>query len=205
MSAAPARPDAPAGAFRPGRRWLPAGLVLAVILVAVLGGFVTAVALPVREAVPVTVGGAVTVRPLPGWSVVRRDETRLPGPGTGTVEAEFAQLSRGNGALDVVTIGNVGEPAEGAAAFYVEAVLRTQLERPSVSDLRAVVLARGLQAVTFAYIGTEPSSGDAIEGTVTVTIGSSGVAVFFDGWASEGQLELIDDELASMINDAEID
>jgi hypothetical protein len=205
VSAAPARPDAPAGAKRPGRRWLPAGLVLAVILVAVLGGFVTAAALPVREAAPVTVGGAVTVRPLPGWSVVRRDRAQLPRALGGTVEAEFAQLSRGNGALDVVTIRNLGLPADRAAAFYLDAVLRTQLERPSASDLRAVILASGLEAVTFAYIGTEPSSGDAIEGTVTVTVGSSGVAAFFDGWASEGQLELVDDELEAMINDAEVD
>ena len=73
-----------------------------------------------------------------------------------------------------------------------------------MSELRSVVLPSGLQAVTFGYIGTEPSSGDAIEGSVTVALGGSGVVAVFDGWASEGQLELIDDELDAMIGDAEV-
>lgn len=201
----PERPDVLPGAVRSGRRWLPVWLVLGVIAVAVLGGFVAAAALPVREASPVTVGDAVVVRPLPGWALVRREEgVALPGPVGGTVDAAFAQLSRGSGALDVLAIRGLGLPADRAAAFYVDAVLRTQLERPSVSELRSVVLPSGLQAVHFGYIGTEPSSGDAIEGSVTVARGGSGVVAVFDGWASEGQLELIDDELDAMIGEAEV-
>jgi hypothetical protein len=204
VTAAPARPDAPAGAARPTRRWLPVWLVLGVIVVVVLGGFVTAAALPVREAAALTVGDAVTVHPLRGWSIVRRDRAEVPGPLGGVIEASFAQLSRGNGALDVVVIADLGQPPDRAAAFYVEAVLRNQLERLSVSSLRDVVLASGREAARFAYIGTEPSSGDAIEGTVTVTVGASGVVAFFDGWASEGQLELIAEELEAMIGGAEV-
>ena len=204
MNPAPARPDAPAGAVRPARRWVPVWGVLGVIVVTVLGGFVTAAALPAVEAAPVTVGGSVTVRPLPGWSVVQTDRADVPAPSGGTVEVAFAQLSRGNGALDVVAIPDLGLPTDQAAAFYLDAVLRTQLERPSVSALHDLVLASGLAAVRFGYIGTEPSSGDAIEGSVTVTEGRSGVAAFFDGWASEGQLELIEDELETMIGEAEV-
>lgn len=202
---APTRPDAPPGAARPGRRWLPVWLVLGVIAVAVLGGFVASASLPVREASPVTVGGAVVVRPLPGWALIRKEEgVALAAPAGGAVEAAFAQLSRGNGALDVLAIRGLGLPADRAAAFYVDAVLRSQLERPSVSELRPAVLRTGLQAVRFAYIGTEPTSGDAIEGTVTVALGASGVVAVLDGWASEGQLELIDDELDAMIDDADV-
>ncbi len=204
MTGPPARPDAPAGAARAGGRWLPVWLVLGVIVVVVLGGFVTAAALPAREAAPVDVGGVVTVHPLPGWEVVRRDRVELPGPFGGSVVAAFAQLSPGGGALDVVVIGGLGLPPARAAAFYVDAVLRTQLERPSVSRLRDVVLANGREAARFAYIGTEPSSGDAIEGIVTVTVGPSGAAAVFDGWASEGQLELLVDDLDAMIGDAEV-
>jgi hypothetical protein len=204
VTTAPARPDAPAGAIRPSRRWLPVWLVLGVVVVAVLGGFVTAAALPAREAAPVTVGGAVTVRPLPGWTTVRRDRADIPLPTGGTVEAECAQLSRGAGALDVVAIRGLGPPADRAAGFYVDAVLRRQLERPSVSGLRQLVLPNGLPAVRFAYIGTEPTSGDAIEGEVTVAVGASGVVAVFDGWTPEGQFELVADELGSMIGAAEV-
>ncbi|HET9671444.1 MAG TPA: hypothetical protein VFQ40_01175 [Actinomycetota bacterium] len=205
MSVAPARPDEPAGAVRPARRWLPVWVVLGVIAVSVLGGFVTAAALPAGEARPITVGGAITVRPLPGWAVVRREDVAsIPTASGGTVEASFAQLSRGSGALDVVAIAGLGVPPDRAAAFYVEAVLRAQLERPSVSALRPGVLPRGLPAVRFAYIGIEPTSGDAIEGNVTVTVGRSGVVAVFDGWGSEGQLELIAEELETMVGDAQV-
>jgi hypothetical protein len=200
--ALPARPDASGGAVRPGRRWLPVWLVVGVIVVAVLGGFVTAAALPVREASPITVGGAITVRPLQGWTVVRRDRAELTAPDGTTVQADFAQLSRGNGALDVLAFRGLAVTADRAAVFYVDVVLRSQLERPTVSGLSPIVLPSGLQAVRFGYIGTQPSSGDAIEGSVTVAIGGSGVVAVFDGWASEGQLELIAEELETMIGGA---
>lgn len=200
----PARPDAPAGAVGPGRRWLPVWVVIGVIVATVLGGFVTAAALPAPELRAITIGGHVTVQPLAGWALVRRDHAVLPGPAGGSVDAEFAQLSRGSGALDVVAIDGFEGDADAAAAFYAEEVLASQLERPTVSVLRHVVLRNGLVAARFGYIGTEPEGGGAIEGSVTVAVGASGTVAVFDGWGSEGQLELVAEELQRMVDTAEV-
>jgi hypothetical protein len=199
VSGLPARPDALSGAARPGRRWAPVWAVTAVIAVTVLGGFVTAAALPAPPARRVTVG-AIVLRPLQGWSVVRRDRTAL----AGGVAADFVQVSRGNGALDVLAITGLPPFAETAATFYAEEVLRRQLERLSVSGLQPAVLGNGLPALRFGYIGTEPSSGAAIEGSVTVAVGASGTVAIFDGWGAEGQLELFVEELGTMIERAEV-
>jgi hypothetical protein len=200
----PTRPDAPAGMVRSGRRWLPVWIVGGVIVVTVLGGFVTAAALPAPQVRSLNVGGHVTVRPLAGWAIVRRGRAVLPGPSGGTVAADFAQLSRGSGALDVLAIDGFGGDADAAAAFYAEEVLARQLERPTVSVLDHVVLRNGLVAARFGYIGTEPEAGAAIEGSVTVAVGSSGTVAVFDGWGSEGQLELIEEELQRMVDTAEV-
>jgi hypothetical protein len=201
VSGLPARPDVQPGAIRPGRRWLPVWTVTAVIAVTVLGGFVTAAALPAPPARRVAIGDAIVLHPLEGWAVVRRDRTTLA---NGAAVASFVQLSRGNGALDVLAISGLPPEAETAATFYAEEVLRRQLERLSVSGLEPVVLRSGLSALRFGYIGNEPTSGSAIEGAVTVTVGASGTVAIFDGWGAEGQLELLLEELRAMIDAAEV-
>lgn len=200
----PARPDAPPGAVRPARRWLPTGLVALVMCVTVLGGFVTAETLPTPDVVSQSVGGVVTITPLPGWEVVRRESATLPAPGGGSIDAAFMQLTRGSGALDVLAIpGFGGEPGD-LAVFYRDEVLEQQLERLSVSDeLRPVTLPSG-PGQQFSYIGSEPRSGAAIEGSVTVVVAPSGNAAVFDGWGFEGQFELIAEELVAMIRTAEV-
>jgi hypothetical protein len=201
----PVRPDAPAGASRPGRRWLPTGLVSLVMTGTVLGGFVVAEALPTPDVRPISVGGVLTLRPLPGWAVVRREQATLPSPSAGTIRGDFIQLSRGSGALDVLVLPGLGDAPEEVAVFYVDEVLSSQLERLSVSDdLEPVTLRGGLGAVRFGYIGTEPQGGSAIEGSVTAVVSDTGSAVVFDGWASEGQLPLITEELRTMIETAEV-
>jgi hypothetical protein len=173
--------------------------------VTVLGGFVTAETLPAPDVVPLSIGGVVTITPLPGWEVVRRERATLPAPAGGTIEAAFAQLTRGSGALDVLAIPGLGAGPEELAVFYRAEVLELQLERLSVSDeLRPVTIPSGLGAVEFSYIGTEPRSGAAVEGSVTVVVAASGNAVVFDGWGFEGQLQLIAEELVAMIRTAEV-
>jgi hypothetical protein len=202
----PARPDAPPGAARPGRRWLPTLIVLAVIAATVLGGFVVAGALPATEARPIVVGGTVTVRALPGWTLVRRERTTLPEPTGGAVPAAFTQLTRGSGALDTVALPGLGVDLDTLAILYRDQVLAGQLERLSVSStLRRVTLRNGLLGERFSYIGTEPGSGAAIEGTVTVVVNrSTGDGAVFDGWGPEGQLRLIADELDQMVETATV-
>jgi hypothetical protein len=173
--------------------------------VTVLGGFVTAETLPVPDVAPLSVGGVVTITPLPGWEVVRRESATLPVPGGGAIDAAFAQVTRGSGALDLLAIPGLGGGPEELAILYRDEVLEVQLERLSVSDeLRPVTLRSGLGAVEFSYIGSEPRSGAAIEGSVTVVVAPTGNAAVFDGWGFEGQLELITEELVAMIRTAEV-
>ena len=201
----PDRPDVPVGSGRPLRRWLPAVLVAVVMSVTVLGGFVVAGALPEPEVHPVALAGVVTVHPLPGWEVVHREEVTVPVPSGGVASGEFAQLTRGSGALDVVALPGIGGGALELADLYAGEVLSRQLERLSVSDrIEEILLRNGLQAVRFGYIGSEPESGSPIEGSVTVVVSPAGNGVVFDGWAFQGQLELIVEELASMIDRAEV-
>lgn len=201
----PVRPDAPAGAGRPLRRWLPAGIVALVMSTTVLGGFVVAGTLPEPEVRPVALAGFLTVHPLPGWEEVQREDVSIPSPAGGSVGGEFAQLSRGNGALDLVALpGFGGEPLE-LANLYASEVLARQLERLSVSDrVERIILRDGHEGVRFSYIGSEPQSGSPIEGSVTVVVAPSGNAAVFDGWAFQGQLELIVEEFAAMIEGAEV-
>lgn len=198
----PARPDAPrATAIR--RRWLPTLLVAATIVVTVLGGFVVAEALPPPDVGPLTLADVLTVRPLPGWEVVRREDAAIP-TAAGKVTGEFAQLTRGSGALDVLAIPGVDADPPAIAELYADRVLSRQLERLSISEVRPVVLPSGLPGVRFGYIGSEPSTGAAIEGVVTVVVTPTGDAAVFDGWAFQGQLELFAEELAAMIDGAEV-
>jgi hypothetical protein len=201
----PARLDARAGAARPIRRWLPTGLVSLVMSVTVLGGFVVGETLPQPDVTPVVLGGVLTVHPLTGWEVVRRDEIAVPTPSGGALAADFAQLTRGSGALDVLAIPGIGGEALELADRYAGEVLASQLERLAVSDrVERIVLPNGLEAVRSGYIGSEPRSGAAVEGSVTAVVAPSGNGAVFDGWAFQGQLELIAEELVEMIERAEL-
>lgn len=200
----PTRPDA-AGTGRPARRWLPTGLVALVMSVTVLGGFVVAGTLPVPDVQAVSLGGVVTIRPLPGWEVVHREEVSLPSASGGILSGAFTQLTRGNGALDLLALPEVGGGALALADLYAGEVLSHQLERLSVTDrIEQILLRNGLEAVRFGYIGSEPQSGSPVEGSVIVAVSPAGNGVIFDGWAFQGQLELIAEELTAMIDGAEV-
>jgi hypothetical protein len=201
----PNRPDASPGTGRPFRRWLPTGLVALVMSVTVLGGFVVAGTLPVPDVQAVTLGGVVTIHPLPGWEVAHREQVSLPSVSGEILSGEFAQLTRGNGALDLLVLPEVGGEALALADLYAGEVLGHQLERLSVTDrIEQILLRNGLEAVRFGYIGSEPQSGSPVEGSVTVAVSPAGNGVIFDGWAFQGQLELIVEELTAMIDAAEV-
>ena len=70
--------------------------------------------------------------------------------------------------------------------------------------IEQILLRNGLEAVRFGYIGSEPRSGSPVEGSVTVAVSPAGNGVVFDGWAFQGQLELIVEELTAMIDGAEV-
>jgi hypothetical protein len=147
----------------------------------------------------------LTVHPLPGWEVVRREHATIPLPSGGVLSGEFGQLTRGSGALDLLALPGVGVPALELADLYVSQVLASQLERLSVSDLvERITLRNGLEAVRFGYIGSQPQTGAALEGSVTAVVSPSGNGAVFDGWAFQGQLELIGEELRAMIEGAQV-
>jgi hypothetical protein len=201
----PTRPDASAGTGRPSRRWLPTGLVALVMSVTVLGGFVVAGTLPEPDVRSVGLGGVVTIHPLPGWEVVHHEQVSLPSSSGGILSGEFTQLTRGNGALDLLALPEVGGGALELADLYAAEVLSHQLERLSVSDrIEQILLRNGLEAARFGYIGSEPQSGSPVEGSVTVAVSPAGNGVIFDGWAFQGQLELVVEELTAMIDGAEV-
>jgi len=201
----PARPDAPAGASRPARRWLPTMLVALVISVTVLGGFVVAETLPAPDVAPIALGGVLTIRPLPGWEVARREAASIPLSSGAVISGEFAQLTRGNSALDLLALPRVGGTALELADVYTTGVLARQLERLSISgQVERLTLPNGLEAVRFGYIGSQPQTGAAIEGSVTAVVAPSGNGAVFDGWAFQGQLQLISGELLAMIERAEV-
>jgi hypothetical protein len=176
-----------------------------VMSVTVLGGFVVAGTLPEPDVQTVALGGLVTIHPLPGWEVVHREAVSFPSASGGILSGEFAQLTRGNGALDLLALPDVGGGALELADLYAREVLSHQLERLSVSDrIEQILLRNGLEAVRFGYIGSEPRSGSPVEGSVTVVVSPAGNGVVFDGWAFQGQLELIVEELTAMIDGAEV-
>jgi hypothetical protein len=174
---------------RSQRRWSPALAVVAVILVVVLGGYVTAGALSTSTAAPFTVGGVVTVHPAGGWRFV--DQTGGPA-GAG------ARITRGSGTLDVFT-----GPAVGDAAAIARAYVLGSLEPGSTSltvspGLDAVTLDGGLPAVRLSYSGIFDQSGVPIEGEVTVAVTPGGSGVVFDVWAPQGQLRFVLDDAHAM-------
>ena len=200
----PARPDAPVGASRPRRPWLPTLIVAGVLLATAFGGFVAAGALPQTTSRPLTLGDVLTTRPLPGWAVVRRQAVSLPTIG-GSVTGEFAQVTRGAGALDLLAFPDLGGSSEDLAILYRDGVLSHQLERLAVSrDIEPIVLGGGLEGVRFHYIGSTPGTGAPVEGTVTAVVSPSGNGAIFDGWAFQGQFELLAEELAAMVDEAEV-
>jgi len=189
----PLRPDESRPQRQPERRWWPTFAVMGVILVVVLGGFVTAAALSEPAGPPVTVGSVVTVQPLSGWATV----TTAPRSGL-----PFARITRGGGNLDVVVIPGYGGTAGGLAHDYVDRVLNQELTRLSVSEaLEPVTLLDGTIARRFHYVGAN-DTGQSVEGEVTELVTPSGDGVVFDGWAPEGLLSFVDGDLHTMVDRA---
>ncbi len=169
-------------------------MVALVIVVVVLGGYVTAGALAGGGDAARTVGGAVTVRPASGWVAV--DDPGDPG-----TEARF---TRGSATLDVFA-GPAGGDARALAEAYVRGSLdpnSTRLTVPPPAGWVTVPLAGGLTGVRLGYIGVFDQSGVPIEGEVTAVITPGGAGVVFDGWAPQGQLRFGLDDVQAMIEGA---
>jgi len=138
----------------------------------------------------VTVGGVLRISPLSGWELARR-LANPPG----------VRLTRGSGNLDAVIMPSVGT-ASGLAHEYVHRILEPQADRLSVGGLEAVRLGSGRVGVRFSYVGLFGNGQAAIEGQVTAVVGSSGAGAVFDGWAPQGVLQYVLDDIDAMISAA---
>jgi hypothetical protein len=175
----------------PGRRWLPAIAVLAVLTVTTLGGFVAAGALSEPAGRPVAIPGVVSVRPLTGWE---------PAP-PGTVAGRpFVRLTRGSGTLAAVAWGPFAADATALAVEVRDQLLDDLLGQLTVSEvLTPVVFDQGLPGQRFTFVGIDVESGVAVEGEVTTTVSADGQGVAFVGLAHEGMLAFIAGDLHTMV------
>jgi hypothetical protein len=135
------------------------------------------------------VGGAVRIRPLPGWAAAEP-----PGAVPELV------LTRGAVTLDVVEVPEAGS-ADELAARYVHEVLRPRFEGLTLGQQDAGTLASGLPALRFGYIGI--ANGVSIEGVATVAVVATTGAVF-DAFAPKGDLAWAASDLDTMIDGAEV-
>jgi hypothetical protein len=205
-SAAPARPDlARVGRSGPRHRFLSAFAVLATIVVVVLGGFVVAAALSGPAGMPVDVASLVRVHPASGWELA--DGGTLTGswdtPTGRITDVPYVRLTQGSASLDVAVVRGFGGSPQDLARWYASEVLSRQLTQLSVSPARPEEVAfPGASAIRFAYLGV---NGTAIEGDVVVVVSAAGTGVIFDAWAAQGSLAGSLDDVASMLDAAEID
>jgi hypothetical protein len=185
--------DPSATSARPARRerrWLPLLAVVAVIAF-VYGGAKLAGAVQDEGAGPTrVVGGAVRIRPLPGWAA-----SEAPG-----APLSELVLTRGAVTLDVMEVPGAGS-ADELAARYVQEVLRTRFEGLTLGQQDTGTLASGLPALRFGYIGV--ADGVSIEGVATVAVETTTGAVF-DAFAPKGDLAWAASDLDTMIDGAEV-
>ena len=192
VATAPSRPDTAPGARPPSRGSWATLAVLGVILLVVLGGYLTAAVLSEPAGQPVRIAGVVSIRPLSGWVVA---DTPI---GVPTVN-----VTRGSGNLDT-TVFFSGSADPGTLADHYIEVLSGELSQLSVSrQFSAVRLSSGLRGIRFGYIGVVAGTGTSIEGEVTVVIASEH-GVVFDGWAPAGLLSFVRSDIDTMIDRAEV-
>jgi hypothetical protein len=99
-----------------------------------------------------------------------------------------------------VFAGPVAGDAAALARSYVAGSLEAGATGPlTVSpDLRAVQLGGGVTGARLSYVGVFDQSGVPIEGEVTAVIAPSGAGIVFDGWAPQGQLQFVLDDVHAM-------
>ncbi len=182
----PVRPDeAPAQRVRE-RRWLPAIVLVALVLGLVLGGH--AVAGPGSAPAAVAIDG-VRVHPATGWDLVASSEG-------------WARLHRGPAVLDIYAAPPAYTGPAGVAATYVEQVLRPSLVQVTIGEPAYTTIAGGVPAVRVGYVGVT-DDGVAIEGVVVAASGASR-AVVFDAAAPQGALATIAADVARMLDTTEV-
>jgi hypothetical protein len=186
--------DLPAPPERPALRsprLLPAMAVLGVILVVLFGGYVIAAALSEPAGPAVDVGGVVRVAPLSGWAVAGRP-----------FATPSVRLSRGGGTLDVAAFRFDGDATALLQAYLTR--VKPHEGQLSVGAVDLVRLPSGVPGARVHYVGSVGGVQTSSEGEVTAVVLPSGVGVVFDGWAPEGLLRFVLEDVTTMVDRAEI-
>ena len=187
----PARPDpTPAQRVRE-RRWVPALIVTALIVLVTQGARAVADVTAGATRPAITIGSVLTLQPRPGWDVT-----------SASVAPPTARLHRGPVLLDVLVYPVSPEGPEAVAARYVEEALRTDLTRVSIGEAASTTLAGGVPAVRFGYQGIT-ADGVLLEGVITAASGPDASAVF-DAYAPPGELATVIEDVRVMIDGAEV-
>jgi hypothetical protein len=174
----------------PGRRELPALLVLAVIAVVVGGGYLASAALAEPAGPPVVVGGVVRLQPLSGWAVAEQ------GP-------RSVRLTRGGGNLDTV-LGTAPDERQ-LLDRYLTLLDRSPSQVSLSPTVTSVTLDSGLHGLRASYVGLIPSREvTSVEGEITAVVLPDGTGVIFDGWAPKGLFSYVDRDLEHMTASAQI-
>jgi len=187
----PERPDeAPAQRVQE-RRWVPVLIVAALILLVAQGAQTVADATAGATEPAVTVGPTVQLQPRPGWDLV-----------TTSSDPPAARLQRGSVLLDVFAYP--AEPAGPVAVAqrYVDEALRPSLAQVSIGEAAETMLAGGVPAVRFGYVGIT-REGVPLEGVVIAAAGPSASAVL-DAYAPQGELATVAEDLHVMFDGATV-
>jgi hypothetical protein len=191
MSGDPTAADLTDRAPSLGRRWLPVLVVVAVIAIVAGGGQLAGAAGSAAPVGPQEVGGAVRVRPLPGWAASTSPGASLP----------ERTLTRGSVTLHVVAVPGWSGTPEDLAQTYLDRSLRPRFDDLEIGQASSGTLTSGVPAVRFGYVGL--ADGVTIEGAATVATGVTTGAIF-DAWAPKGDLAWVASDVDTMIEDAEV-
>jgi hypothetical protein len=173
-------------------RWLPVLAVVGVIALIAGGGQLAGGARDGASTAPQLVGGAVRIRPLPGWAASTPPGAPLP----------ELDLTRGPVTLAVLAVPSADATPDELARTYVERLLAARVDDLQIGHASTGVLASGAPAIRFGYVGI--SAGVPVEGAVTVATGATAGAVF-DASAPKGDLAWVASDVDGMIQDAEVD
>jgi hypothetical protein len=203
----PPQPDQPEAPPPPPteRKWIPTLSVFVLVVVVSLGGFIVggeagqAVTEPGPEpnVAAIEVVPGVFVPPVSGWEFV------------GPLEGEIAggRITRGSATLDVFEGSLEGSGVttnEDLFFLYIFDILQPQASQLRYTEQLETVTVGAHTAARGYYVGTFSGVSSPVEGEVTAVTLPSGVGVIFDGWASEGQLGVVIEEIRTMIELTEI-
>lgn len=141
---------------------------------------------------PIELGPDVTIHVPPGWSA-----ERVLG------QPPSLRLSNGIGQVYAAVSPVAGDPGQQLQA-YLDEVLRPQATQISTSPAKAIGLPSGDPASSFAYLGSFEGVSAPLEGEVVAVVAPSGVSLIVDGWAPEGQFVSVQQDVRSIVADAEV-